>query len=90
VLKQIQYYRLKKKILYISNLRLRKKFKIQKNRFLLLDKTLFELYKNYITDKNISEHKDLLKIFKLYNYFLYKKIYPILKKIKKSLIALKR
>lgn len=88
ILKKLQYFRIRKKIVYISNLRLLKKFNIEKNRFIIFQKLLFKFYK--ISLKNPVKNLQDIQFIKILNIMLYHKIYPIILKINGSLFQLRR
>lgn len=90
ILKRLQNYRSKKKHIYMVNLRLFKKFQIQKKRCSLLKKYFFNWYKKLKNSLGLKEAFLKLNSLKILNFFLQIRIFPILKKIKKNLHFLKK
>lgn len=90
ILKKIQYYRIKKKYKYIVNLRLFKKFRIQKKRYLNLKKYIFFFYTK-IKDSKIIKQKNLkINSLKLLNFFLQTRLFGKIKKVQKNLHLLRK
>lgn len=90
ILKKLQFYRIKKKFVYIVNLRLFKKFEIQKKRYFNLKKYLFFFYKKLKNSDQLKQKSLKLTSLKLLNIFLQTRIFGKLKRVKKRLHFLRK